>query len=377
VIVTVSTVKDTLENVQRFVRGNLAGGVDHMIVFLDAATPDVEAWLATQEHVTFVVTDRSWWQGDRPQLLNRRQRLNANLGRAALSLSDWATWVFHIDADEVAQIDRAVLDAVPAHRPAVRLEPREVVSELEPAGFPTRFKRLLGDDELQLLVTLGLLAEPTNSLFYRSHIAGKIGVRPCLDLVLKFHNAIDDSGSVLQAVSDPGLTVLHYESFSGDEFVRKWTNMITSGPTINFGAHRMKIATALRVLVTSDLSAPLKAKYLTQIYRDHMEDPVEALGDLGFLVEVDPLEGTHRPSSLPDGAREQLRSVLEAMRERPKRLYLQESASASDIRRELVEIAPGSTPRLHAATGWVPPSQRSGGKVASAWRRGRRRPTSD
>lgn len=365
-----STVKDNLDNVQRFVRGNLAGGVDHMIVFLDAPARDVEAWLATVEHVTCIVTDKSWWQGERPPLLNRRQRVNANLARAALSIADWAEWIFHIDADEVAQIDRAALAAVPADRPAVRLQPREVVSELEPAGVPMRFKRLLEDDELQLLVTLGLLAEPTNSLFFRSHIAGKVGVRPCLDLALKFHSATDDTGVNIPTVNDPAFTLLHYESYSGDEFVRKWTNMVTSGPSIHFGAHRMKIATALKVLVTSDLPAPVKEKYLTQIYREHMEDPIEVLGDLGFLVDVDPLQGTHRPAPLPTGAREQLDTVLGAMRDLPKRHYLHERASIPEVTRTLTQIVPGSTPRLHASTGWVAPSKQA---QADAGLRGRLR----
>ena len=34
----VSTVKDTLANLQRYVDGNLAGGADHLVVFLDAPT---------------------------------------------------------------------------------------------------------------------------------------------------------------------------------------------------------------------------------------------------------------------------------------------------------------------------------------------------
>ena len=43
-------------------------------------------------------------------------------------------------------------------------------------------------------------------------------------------------------VRKAGLEMLHYESYSGAEFVRKWTNMVTSGPSIHFGPHRMRIA---------------------------------------------------------------------------------------------------------------------------------------
>jgi hypothetical protein len=111
---TASTVKDTLPNVRRFVAGNLAGGVDHLFVFLDAADPDVRGFLDGHPHVTCVRTDKSWWHGERPDQLNVRQRINANVVKALLSVVDGADWLFHIDADEIAQIDRAALARVPS-----------------------------------------------------------------------------------------------------------------------------------------------------------------------------------------------------------------------------------------------------------------------
>ena len=93
-LITASTVKDTLPNVQRFVRGNLACGVDHMVVFLDAAgaegQPEVREWLEQQPHVTAVRTGKEWWLGDRPAQLNVRQRINVNLLKHLLSGLDWA-----------------------------------------------------------------------------------------------------------------------------------------------------------------------------------------------------------------------------------------------------------------------------------------------
>ena len=104
-----------------------------------------------QPDVTAVVTDRSWWNGGRPGLLNRRQRLNANLARSVLTRVDGADWLFHLDADEIAQIDRAELATVPASAPAVNLRPLEVVSPLHPEGEPRLFKRLLEEPDLLLL----------------------------------------------------------------------------------------------------------------------------------------------------------------------------------------------------------------------------------
>ena len=101
-IFTASTVKDTLPNVRRFVAGNLAGGVDHLFVFLDAPDREVRGFLDEHPHVTCIRTDKSWWGGERPEHLNVRQRINANLAKAVLStLPGEDHWVFHIDADEI------------------------------------------------------------------------------------------------------------------------------------------------------------------------------------------------------------------------------------------------------------------------------------
>ena len=70
-------------------------------------------WLEEQPHVTRVRTGEEWWAGDRPGQLNVRQRINANLLKHVLARVDWAEWLFHIDGDEIVQVDRAVLDTRP------------------------------------------------------------------------------------------------------------------------------------------------------------------------------------------------------------------------------------------------------------------------
>ena len=39
-LLAVSTIKDSPDHVRRYVEGNLAGGVDHLVVFLDAPSDD-------------------------------------------------------------------------------------------------------------------------------------------------------------------------------------------------------------------------------------------------------------------------------------------------------------------------------------------------
>ena len=136
-VVLASTVKDTLANVQRYVDGNLAGGADHLVLFLDApddpATPHVRGFLDAHPHVTCVVTDDAWWTDKRPEQLNTRQRINANVVKALLSTVDWAGWVFHVDGDEI----------VPARPCGARRRPR-LPGGGEPGPVGGRLPQVLG-----------------------------------------------------------------------------------------------------------------------------------------------------------------------------------------------------------------------------------------
>ena len=76
---TVSTVKDTRSNLAWFVQANLASGADHMFVFLETDDPDVQELLDAEEHVTAVRTDEAYWGGERPDDLNQRQIVNADI----------------------------------------------------------------------------------------------------------------------------------------------------------------------------------------------------------------------------------------------------------------------------------------------------------
>lgn len=156
---TVSTVLDSLTNVQRWVSANQAMGVDHQIVFLDAPRADgqreIGDFLAAEPRVSVVRTGRGWWRGDRPHRLNARQRINANLAAHALVDVAGADWLFHLDGDEVFAGDREAIQSLPATTSAVWLSPLEAVSTHSPATHPTQFKRLLDDGELNLLRVLG------------------------------------------------------------------------------------------------------------------------------------------------------------------------------------------------------------------------------
>jgi hypothetical protein len=341
-VVLATTVKDTLDNVRRYVEGNLAGGADHLVVFLDApedpATADIRAYLAAHPHATDVVCDASWWVDKRPEQLNTRQRINANVVKALLSTLDWADWVFHVDGDEIVQLSRPTLAAVPAAQRAVSLAPLEAVARRHWDGDPTWFKRLLEADDLTLLKTLGVLDRPANGALFHGHVEGKSGVRPTTDLWLTLHHVVDADKNEVPVFTSPDLRMLHYESYSGEDFVRKWTAILAAGPMAAFRPAREPTAIALQTLIAKGLSPEAAEPYLMRIFERTTEDDFDTLRDLGLLEQVDPRSGTHQPAPLPDAS---LADLLAAVRPEPKRPFHQ-GTPAAKVQKILDRTSPAS-----------------------------------
>lgn len=313
---TVSTVKDTVPGLKQFVARNLAGGVDHMFLFVDDARPRVTAALNRQPHVTAVATGEDWWQGKRPRQLNARQRINANVVKALLAVDAGPDdWLFHIDGDEVLQVDRVALAALPPEVSVVRAPPREAVSRKKwPGGEVTHFKRILTPDELVLLHVLGVIDEPTNGRYFHGHLEGKSGLRPTLDRWITLHAVHDvDQQQVPSTTEGDVARLLHYESWSGEEFVRKWTNILESGTKVSFRPGREPTAVALRTLIEAGLPERKLRDYLLRIFERTTEDDFDTLRDLGLLEKVDPLAGRHRPEALSAERDAEIRAMLEAL----------------------------------------------------------------
>ncbi len=338
-LVTVSTILDTPANVRRFVADNLSMGVDHMVVFLDDPSAhdqdQVADELSGHRQVTCVPAGRGWWAGDRPKGLNVRQRINANVALDLLADMPWAQWVFHVDGDEVVALDREVLAAVPADADAVWLTPLECVSRFEATERPTLFKRLLDDDDLNLLHMLGLLSKPTNSAYFHGHVLGKSGVRAGSGLRLTLHDAVTTSGDRAPRQEDARLRLLHYDAVSGEEFVRKWTALLGAGRA-QFRKDRAPTVNALRTLTAKDVPAPIAEKYLRRIYEATTEDDVTTLHELGLLEEIDPGRGAHVPQPIPDSDRATLADRIAAVRKVPKRQFhvVQRPSAKATTRRQ-------------------------------------------
>ena len=89
-IISASTVKDSRDNVEKFVRRNLLGGIDHLVLFLDAPLPEVEELLDGHPDVTYVRAHGDWWGSMDAGGLNERQINNAALISRLAAGFDWA-----------------------------------------------------------------------------------------------------------------------------------------------------------------------------------------------------------------------------------------------------------------------------------------------
>lgn len=336
-VFAVSTVMDSLEHVRRYVEGNLAGGVDHLVVFLDKPNgprqDEVEAYLVQHPAVTCVRAGGGWWAGARPRELNERQCTNANLTKDVLAgLGHHDALLFHVDGDEVVRADPAALAARPPGTTSVRLAVREAVSRRTWDGEPTLFKRELPDADLRLLHGLGLAAEPTNQAFFRGHLMGKSGVRVGERAWLTLHKVVAEDGSPWPLHEAEGLELFHYESYSAAEFVRKWTSMVASGPKASYRPDRQPVARTLRALISRGLEPEALDRQLHRYYERYVEEEADALRDLGVLVETDPLApvAAGRPA---DGVPvPELAAALEERRPEVKQGYFKGTSPGAQAR---------------------------------------------
>lgn len=354
---TVSTVKESVAGLERFVARNLANGVDHLFLFVDDHDPKVLAALGKHPHVTAIGTDEEWWLGKRPRQLNVRQRINANVAKAVLTaVAEPNDWIFHIDGDEVLLVDRPALAALGPDVPVVRMPPLEAVSRKRwPGNKVTHFKKMLAPEELTLLTVLGVIAEPSNGHYFHGHVDGKSGTRPVLDRWITLHTVHDPDQNVVDPVIGVG-RMLHYESWSGAEFVRKWTNIIDSGSKVKFRPVREPTNVALRSLVRRELPQRVVRKYVTRIYERTTEDDFETLRELDLLEEIDPLAGGHRPERLTAPREAEIATLLAALQPENKWAF-HTGRTAGNMAQRLAEaltrLEPGLAERV--APRWVVP----------------------
>lgn len=284
-ITTVSTVKDDLDRIQRWIERNTAAGVDRMVVFVDDRDDAETAALLNDRPGVVAVDASTWWGEDVPSRLNARQRINANAALFVVRAHDPRGWLFHIDGDEVLHLDKERLLALADDIEAVRLSPLEALSQWEwPHDEVTAFKRLLSEEELNLLHLLGMLDRPDNDAYFRGHTAGKAGLRVSAHGWLEIHRVVDDSGTPVPAHRASWLQVLHYESHTLEEFVRKWANHTTSGHRLTARTERRRLASAMTAAGWTEWPVEVVDRVRRELFAATALDDRDGLERLGLLV---------------------------------------------------------------------------------------------
>lgn len=305
-----------MANLERFVTGNLAGGIDHLVVFVDDDDSRLMDFLSAHPHTTGIAAT-TWWGPNRPGALNSRQRIAANAVRAIATALGDVDWIFHIDGDEVVQLDPRRLSSLPSVVPAVRLQVLESVGVWDPdPSTAVLFKRRLKKADLELLVQRGVIDRPRNDHYFHGHVNGKIGLRPSLDIWLGIHRAMNAKRDSVEAYEASWLRLLHYESPSGPEFVRKWRNLLNSGTRAAVRTPRGPVEQSLRASLER---GDADSDDLRRIFEESTADDVNTLLRLGLLEEMHPLSLGHIPEEY--SAKGELLHLLEALTPEDKRVF--------------------------------------------------------
>ena len=303
--------------------------------------------------MTVVRTDAAYWGEERPGSLNERQVVNANVANVLVSLFPEVAWLFHVDGDECLDLDRDRLLALDADVTAVRLRTLESVAVGADAEPRERFKRPLAPNELALLAALGEIAEPSMLEYFNGHVWGKSGLRPSPDLRLQVHAVATLDLEPVEPVRGDWLNVLHYESFSVEEFTRKWTAHLEAVTVARFRDRRERLRVALGTLMSLDLDDERRRELVAEIHRRHIEDDVDLLDELGFLVRPRPEWHAHVPGSFSEESAGDLRELLGLLREADKDFFrLRQGRPPRELLASLADRVEGGSlrDRLRAAT---------------------------
>lgn len=345
-ICTVSTVLDSVDNLDEFVRSNLRMGVDHMFLCIDwpdrADQAEVAAHFAEHPHVTVIRADDAWWNNHRPPGLNRRQLANANMVLFALQqvrLPGQPLWLFHIDADEVLALGPRLLDDVPADLPAISVLPAEAVSVWAPPAHETRFKTVLDDAALEKLTRLGAINAPLLDRYFHGHVRGKVGVRVGGGIRLGLHNGMAPDCRRYRPDQFPDKYVLHFHTRSGEGAL---TKAQAFGLNHGYGVPERKQQWLDELQAVDALPPQERSARTREIFDHYLADRVDLLTEHGLLMHVDVREHHHTPATFTPAQQTAVEAGLADASTRRRVLFLE---PLPENRQEVFGTYPGPPAR--------------------------------
>ena len=206
-----------------------------------------------------------------------------------------------------------------------------------PDDEPTLFKSRPTDGELAALAAVGAIIEPDLAFYFRGHQEGKPAVRPDLGVRLSVHSALDEAGRRVSRPA-PDMHVLHYESHSLDDFVRRWKDYAPASAHLRTHRDERKvIGIALHTLYHHDaLTERQRAKLIKQLFDREVADDVRTLTSLGLAAPAPTRR--YEPRQLPAADLDQIQRVLEALLPADKHVF-NEDGTVEQVATELSRAA--------------------------------------
>ncbi len=264
----VSTVRTPQEQLLMFVRYHLNLGVDHVVLFFDDAEDVGASVFNNESRVTAVVCTSLYWReqiGNKPNAIEDRQIVNANLGAKILS-SHNCQWLIHIDSDELLHSKNSIKHIFNnCDHDGIRFTLLEALPTKEKYGHifkPTLFKKKAGVKSRELASLLGCRNTLLDGEYFRGHTSSKMAVRMS-DRIKQFkiHDAEAIDGH-LNVYSSPEIFLLHYDCVGIESWKEKWDRRIDgSGMAKGLRKNRAKQMQLYQ-------EAKIKGDhYLTKLYR--------------------------------------------------------------------------------------------------------------
>lgn len=280
-IFSVSTIKDNKDNIEFFIRENRLSGIDYMFIFYEGEL------MVKPEEYEFVTFIPSLEYNSNIASLNLRQKLNIRRVVDLLCKNYRDHWIVNLDGDEVVNFRKGCLDSIDEDIKVVKLSTLEPINDgRSDLREQTLFKTTLNTSELKVASLFDLIESESNAHWLSGHSSGKYIARISPYLSYNIHHV--SKVPAKEVFSSNEFNVIHYESISFEEFLRKFKAHAANHA--GFKKFRSKIVAFFRNYQDS----PSFIKLAKRIYEENfIEHNIELKKSLGFIFEIDRIHNTY------------------------------------------------------------------------------------
>jgi len=301
-VAIVSTQRASMERTLQFVAYHLRLGVDHIFLFLDDPNDLAAERLRNQSKTTCIPCDSQHWRevaGDRPVMVQHRQVANAN--HFLQSQRGEFTWMIHLDSDELLCCPgglQRTLECEGVNVQHLKMRPWEAVPESQDCRDAFREVHLFKVPRCRRYRLAWRLAA-RRGFFQGEYLRGYFTGKPAIRLdgsvrTMNIHRPKNDDGTDIASTVSKGISVLHYDAASFDEWQTKWATKIERFDQSRWSPNRRSQSEYFAELMRRGDMSKLREFYNQLYLLPHWDQFV--LKRLGLLKRVDiPLEEFELP----------------------------------------------------------------------------------